>query len=270
MQKLTALGISAAFLGSGQHDYSVEERALRGEFRLVYLTPEKLCRWEDGLRELHLGNSAQALHGGGSGGGSGRGGRVCLVAVDEAHCVSEWGHDFRPLYRELATALRGPRAALRDVPVMALTATATRDVRADISRQLQLRGALVTVSSVNRPNLRYAVRMKAASFGEDMRELFEGRHAVDEDDEDDDAACGADGQCCTIVYMPTVKMLKKVSEWLEHNAPGLRHVCYHGKMAQERKLEAHRLFMNDEAKLMVATVRDACVHTSHLPAARWT
>ena len=88
-------------------------------------------------------------------------GKVCCLAVDEAHCVSQWGHDFRPSYLELR-ALRGADSALRDVPIVALTATCTTDVRADIVASLGMRAPEVLQFSFNRPNLQYSVRFKDA------------------------------------------------------------------------------------------------------------
>ena len=86
--------------------------------------------------------------------------KVSFVAVDEAHCVSQWGHDFRPEYRQIA----GLREKFPRVPLMALTATATERVRGDIEKQLQLRDPRCYVASFNRPNLTYRVSAKAGSY----------------------------------------------------------------------------------------------------------
>ena len=97
---------------------------------------------------------------------------MCCLAVDEAHCVSQWGHDFRPSYLELR-ALRGADSALRNVPIVALTATCTTDVRADIVASLGMRAPEVLQFSFNRPNLQYSVRFKDA-LAASAAELQEG------------------------------------------------------------------------------------------------
>ena len=140
---LKANGIAAEFINSTLSPAElrwVQSEALAGELKILYLAPERLAL--AGFRAF-LGRLS-----------------VSLIAVDEAHCISEWGHDFRPDYRNLA-ALRG---LLPDTPVIALTATATERVRRDIVTQLGLSGGRVFISSFNRPNLTYAVRPKRRAF----------------------------------------------------------------------------------------------------------
>ena len=123
----------ACFLGSAQADRSVEDRALRGDYRLVYATPEKTANQD----------LAGALDRSCPGG-------LALIAVDEAHCVSEWGHDFRPEYRRLGSV----RDACPNTPLVALTATAAPRVRGDIESNLRLRpGFHVAAKTFDRPNL---------------------------------------------------------------------------------------------------------------------
>src|SRR5271170_8126690 len=137
---LQAGGIAATFLNSSLGAAESRQR-LRGlhqhEYRLLYAAPERLMI-AGVLEDLQRWN-------------------VNLIAVDEAHCISEWGHDFRPEYRQLAE-LRG---RFPNVPMMALTATATERVRADIVKLLQLRAPSVFVASFNRPNLNYRVLAKS-------------------------------------------------------------------------------------------------------------
>src|SRR6266700_3943007 len=138
---LETSGIAATFLNSAldRHEAVARLRGLhRGEYRMLYVAPERLML--DGFFERALNwNIAQ-------------------IAIDEAHCISEWGHDFRPDYRELKKL----RKHLPDVPVMALTATATEQVRADIIKELNLRDPRCYVASFNRPNLTYRVVAKTA------------------------------------------------------------------------------------------------------------
>jgi ATP-dependent DNA helicase RecQ len=133
---LRASGVAATFLNStlGEDDARARLRGLhRGEFKLLYLAPERIMLdgWTENLRQWN----------------------VTALAIDEAHCVSEWGHDFRPEYRQLARL----RDSLPDIPVMALTATATERVRADIATHLRLRDPATFTASFNRPNLAYRV-----------------------------------------------------------------------------------------------------------------
>ncbi len=136
VDQLQASGVAATFLNSSLDADEARSRLRglhRGEYRLLYAAPERLMLegWQENLKNWN----------------------VTALAIDEAHCVSEWGHDFRPEYRQLAKL----RAALPGVPVMALTATATARVRDDIIRHLQLREPEIFVASFNRPNLTYRV-----------------------------------------------------------------------------------------------------------------
>src|SRR5437762_2188163 len=140
---LRTSGIAATFLNSTLDRNEASERwhgLNRGEYRLLYVAPERLML--DGFLERALNwNIAQ-------------------FAIDEAHCISEWGHDFRPEYRELKKL----RRHLPDVPIMALTATATERVRKDIIKQLELRDPRFYVASFNRPNLTYRVVPKTSPY----------------------------------------------------------------------------------------------------------
>src|ERR1700746_511489 len=140
---LQASGIPATYLNStlGRDEAKARWRGLhRGEYRMLYVAPERLML--DTFLERALNwNIAQ-------------------FAIDEAHCISEWGHDFRPEYRELKKL----RKHLPDVPIMALTATATERVREDIIKELKLRDARAYVASFNRPNLTYRVVPKTEPY----------------------------------------------------------------------------------------------------------
>src|SRR5262249_15736158 len=130
------IGIPVGFLNSSldsNETREVKRRAINGELRLLYLSPERVVRPEvlEWLRRVPLS----------------------FFAIDEAHCISEWGHEFRPEYRQLRTL----RERFPDVPIAAFTASATRQVRHDILAQLQLRDPARFVMSFHRPNLRYIV-----------------------------------------------------------------------------------------------------------------
>jgi ATP-dependent DNA helicase RecQ len=145
VDQLQANGVPATFLNSslGEEERKARWRGLNArEYRLLYLSPERLMAGEGSILDSLVRWGTER------------------VAVDEAHCISEWGHDFRPEYRQLATL----RDRLSEVPFMALTATATTRVREDILRQLRLRDPAVFVASFNRPNLTYRVQAKSKGY----------------------------------------------------------------------------------------------------------
>ncbi|KAL5566038.1 hypothetical protein UlMin_029202 [Ulmus minor] len=163
--KLAKHGVSACFLGSGQPDSSIEKKALRGMYNIVYVCPETVLRLVKPLQTL----------------AENRG--IALFAIDEAHCVSKWGHDFRPDYRRLSVLRENFSAcSLKflkfDIPLMALTATATIQVRADILKSLSMKNeAKVVITSFFRPNLRFSVKhsrtSSPASYKKDFHELID-------------------------------------------------------------------------------------------------
>ena len=135
----------ATFLGSSQSNPSMEQRALSGEFRLVYVTPEKLTcdGFLDSLAYMHSSTA-----------------KICVFAVDESHCVSQWGHDFRPSFLKIGPSLRGHKV-LSSIPILALTATAVPRVQLDIVKNLQLKpDATQSKKSFDRPNLKIVIRRK--------------------------------------------------------------------------------------------------------------
>ncbi|KAL5196114.1 ATP-dependent DNA helicase Q-like SIM [Glycine soja] len=162
--KLTRHGISACFLGSGQPDDTVEQKAMGGLYSIVYICPETVLRLIEPLQKL------AESHG------------IALFAIDEVHCVSKWGHDFRPDYRRLSV-LRENFSASKlkslkfDIPLMALTATATKRVREDILKSLHMsKETNVVLTSFFRSNLCFMVkhsRTSQASYAKDFHELIQ-------------------------------------------------------------------------------------------------
>ncbi|XP_043229115.1 Werner syndrome ATP-dependent helicase homolog [Amphibalanus amphitrite] len=216
---LQLLGIPACLLGSAQTRPAAVRQELReGKYRLLYVSPEYAVENTDFLREL---SDSVGL---------------TMVAVDEAHCVSQWGHDFRSSYRRLDVLLK----ELPNVPMLALTATATHDVRADIIRSLGLRDCKTTVTSFDRPNLYLEVRAKSSSALGDVTSLMQrvgGQWRFD----------GA-----TIIYCPT----RKGTEIL-HTAllnAGIPCVMYHAAMTLKERKDAHEQFVRDKVSIIVATV----------------
>jgi ATP-dependent DNA helicase RecQ len=210
---LQASGVPATFLNSSLA--AGESRArLRGlhnaEYRLLYLAPERL---------MLSGCLADLQRWG-----------VNLLAVDEAHCISEWGHDFRPEYRQLAEL----RQLFPKVPMMALTATATERVRKDIVALLKLREPSCYVASFNRPNLTYRVFAKNKPY-QQVREFLRGRP-------------GESG----IVYCQARKTAESVAEKLE--ADGVRARPYHAGLTPRERSENQELFLRDEVRVICATI----------------
>jgi ATP-dependent DNA helicase RecQ len=184
----------------------------RGEHELIYVTPEQLEKPE----------RLEALQRSG----------VSLFVVDEAHCVSQWGHDFRPAYLALRDAIR----ALGRPPVLALTATATPEVREDVLRQLGMHEPEVVSTGIYRPNLFLEVartvntEAKQAKLLELLRE---------------------DGGGTGIIYTATVRAANELLEWLR--AAGIEAETYHGKLKTKEREEIQQKFMANEYRAIVAT-----------------
>ncbi|XVE63048.1 hypothetical protein DITRI_Ditri06bG0168500 [Diplodiscus trichospermus] len=162
--KLSKYGVSACFLGSGQPDSSVEQKAMRGMYSIIYVCPETILRLIKPLQRL----------------AESRG--IMLFAIDEVHCISKWGHDFRPDYRRLSVlrenfSARNLKFLKYDIPIMALTATATVQVRQDILDSLCMsKETKIVVTSFFRPNLRFSVkhsRTLESSYGKDFCHLID-------------------------------------------------------------------------------------------------
>jgi ATP-dependent DNA helicase RecQ len=210
---LTASGVAATFLNStlkADESRSRLRRLFNGEFRLLYAAPERLIL--DGTMEML------------------RQWRVAQFAIDEAHCISEWGHDFRPEYRQLAKL----REVFPDLPFMALTATATERVRGDIVKHLRLREPRCYVASFNRPNLAYRVVPKAKPYQQTL-DFIRQR-----------------GGECGIVYCSSRKTTESVAERLV--ADGIAARPYHAGLDDTTRAENQELFLRDEVHVICATI----------------
>jgi ATP-dependent DNA helicase RecQ len=183
----------------------------RGEAEFVFVTPERLENDEELARLARRGPS--------------------LFVVDEAHCVSQWGHDFRPAF----LALRAAVTALGHPPVMALTATAPPDIAADVLAQLGIPRARVVSTGIERPNLTFEVR-RCVNRGAKEAQLLSIL-----------AERGGPG----IVYAATTKRVDELWRWL--TAQGVEAVRYHGKLRMKEREEAQERFMRGERTVVVAT-----------------
>jgi ATP-dependent DNA helicase RecQ len=210
---LQAAGVAATFLNSSLAT-DESRRRLRGlhngEYRLLYVAPERLML-SGFLEDLKRWN-------------------VNLFAIDEAHCISEWGHDFRPEYRQI-NSLRG---IFPNVPMMALTATATERVRADIVSQLHLREPACYVASFNRPNLTYRISAKSGAY-EQITDFIRARK-------------GESG----IIYCQARKTADSLASKL--NADGVRATAYHAGMEPEDRSRSQEAFLRDEVRVVCATI----------------
>ena len=152
VMKLNHSGIGAGFLGSAQTaKVRTKKQAISGELKILYVTPEYVENQSEVLLEIH-----QKCPGG-----------IVCFAIDEAHCVSQWGHDFRPAYKSLHKL----RSISKRIPFVAVTATATPQVREDIIKNLKLKNPEIIVTSFDRENLFIEVRKKSDMLG-DIKERF--------------------------------------------------------------------------------------------------
>jgi ATP-dependent DNA helicase RecQ len=213
--QLGQMGISAALLNSAvraEEQRAVMRDALKGKYRLLYLSPERLAV-ESTVSWLQKVS-------------------ISMFAIDEAHCISEWGHEFRPEYRLMSRL----RQKFPEQPIAAFTASATQRVRHDIIEQLKLRDPHKCIASFHRPNLRYVVkecdaRTQPGFLISALRE-YSGSNVI--------------------VYSPTVNQVGDTVSFLKEK--GIKAIGYHGKMDANERRRNQELWMSDEVRVLVGTV----------------
>lgn len=218
VEALQQLGVNAAFLNSSlsaEDNSRITRQVLAGEIKLLYVAPERLMVGSF----LSLLDEVQQHVG------------LALFAIDEAHCVSQWGHDFRPEYRQL-TVLHN---RFPEVPRIALTATADAPTRAEIISQLNLENARQFVSSFDRPNIRYHVGIKN-NARQQLVSFLEREHPED----------------AGIIYCLSRKKVEETAAWLVEK--GWSALPYHAGLPAQLREHHQRRFLREEGIIMVATI----------------
>ncbi|HMP98708.1 MAG TPA: DNA helicase RecQ [Cyclobacteriaceae bacterium] len=213
VDQMNAFGINARFLNSTLSKGEItklKKDCLSGDVKLLYVAPESLTK-DENIQFL------QKV-------------KITFVAVDEAHCISEWGHDFRPEYRRIRTMI----SMLGDLPIIALTATATPKVQQDILKNLQMEEADIFISSFNRVNLYYEVRPKKETKKQLIRFLKEHK--------------GKAG----IIYCLSRKKVEEIAQML--NVNGFKARPYHAGLDASVREQNQDAFLNEEADIIVATI----------------
>ncbi len=211
---LAEVGVRAAFLNSTQtfdEANRIERQVRNGELDLVYVAPERLMT----PRCLDLLTAS----------------KIALFAIDEAHCVSQWGHDFRPEYIKLSVL----HERFPNVPRIALTATADQQTRTEIAHRLQLDEAKMFVSSFDRPNIRYQI-VEKANGRKQLLDFIEAEHAGD----------------AGIVYCLSRKKVEETAEFL--NSSGITALPYHAGMEYAARSRNQARFLREEGIVMTATI----------------
>ncbi len=215
VDQLNAFGINAQFLNSTLNKAEinrVKKDALNGTLKLLYIAPESLTKEEnlDFLQKVKLS----------------------FVAVDEAHCISEWGHDFRPEYRRIRGIIDSVNP---NIPVIALTATATPKVQQDIVKNLQMEEALLFKTSFNRKNLYYEVRPKGADVNKQLIKFIKNNK-------------GKSG----IIYCLSRKTVEEVANVLIVN--DIKALPYHAGLDATTRMNNQDAFLNEDTDIIVATI----------------
>lgn len=213
VDQMNAVGVNARFMNStltkGEMT-RVRKETLAGEVKLLYVAPESLTK------ETNIAFLKRA--------------EISFVAVDEAHCISEWGHDFRPEYRKIKSIIK----SFGEIPIVALTATATPKVQLDIKKNLEIEDAQVFQSSFNRTNLIYEVKPKKQAKKQLIRTVKEHK--------------GESG----IVYCLSRKKVEEIAEFLRVN--GVKVAPYHAGMDGNARMRNQDAFLNEDVDVVVATI----------------
>src|SRR5688572_17327634 len=213
VDQMNAYGVNARFLNSTLSKSEItrlKKDCMNGVVKLLYVAPESLNK-EETIEFLKKVN-------------------VSFVAIDEAHCISEWGHDFRPEYRRIKNMIQN----LGDMPVIALTATATPKVQIDIQKNLQMEEADVFISSFNRKNLYYEVRPKKETKKQLIKFLKEHK--------------GKSG----VIYCLSRKKVEEIAQLL--NVNGFKAAPYHAGLDPDVRMKNQDDFLNEEVDIIVATI----------------
>jgi ATP-dependent DNA helicase RecQ len=213
VDQMNAYGVNARFLNSTLSKSEItrlKKDCMNGNVKLLYVAPESLNK-EETIEFLKKVN-------------------VAFVAIDEAHCISEWGHDFRPEYRRIKNMIQN----LGDMPVIALTATATPKVQIDIQKNLQMEEADVFISSFNRKNLYYEVRPKKETKKQLIKFLKEHK--------------GKSG----VIYCLSRKKVEEIAQLL--NVNGFKAAPYHAGLDPDVRMKNQDDFLNEEVDIIVATI----------------
>ena len=213
VDELKLKGINAEFINSSlsyEEIINIQDKIRKNEVKILYVSPERLAL--NGFKEF-----LKTI-------------KISLIAVDEAHCISEWGHEFRPDYRNLKSL----REIFPGVPIIALTATATKKIREDIIKQLSLQNPQIFISSFNRKNLNLIVMEKKNAFNK-LLELLK-KHKKDS----------------VIIYCFSRKDSEKIAKNLMDN--GFSALPYHAGLDNQIRKHNQELFINNEIKIIVATI----------------
>ncbi|XP_015848271.1 bifunctional 3'-5' exonuclease/ATP-dependent helicase WRN isoform X1 [Peromyscus maniculatus bairdii] len=216
--QLEMSNIPACLLGSAQSKNILGDIKL-GKYRIIYITPEFCSGNLDLLQQLESNIG------------------ITLIAVDEAHCISEWGHDFRSSFRTLGSL----KIALPLVPVIALSATASSSIQEDIIRCLNLKNPQITCTGFDRPNLYLEVRQKTGNILQDLKPFLVRKSS---------SAWEFEGP--TIIYCPSRKMTEQVTAELGKLNLACR--AYHAGMKISERKDVHHWFLRDEIQCVVATI----------------
>lgn len=213
VDQMNAVGIDARFLNSTlskSETNRVKRETLAGKVKLLYVAPESLTK-EENIEFLKEAN-------------------ISFVAIDEAHCISEWGHDFRPEYRRIKAIV----AELGNIPLIALTATATPKVQIDIQKNLNMEDATIFKSSFNRTNLYYEVRAKKEAKKQLIKYIKEHK--------------GKSG----IIYCLSRKKVEEIADFLKVN--DIKAAPYHAGMDSAQRMANQDAFLSEDVDVIVATI----------------